>query len=345
MKKFYLFHFRFFILLKALLFLLLFISCSSSEDTTNTENEETIPANQTPEFLCKKEKEDNSEICGQKGDSCTNACRTMYSNSTEIAKCIKLTSQQVGVLTNIHITLTSGNKSNLQNLSNKEETSNLSCYSSIGFTGWIHWIKTTIRTEQAKNILEWLAENSNITSILIGSSDLGKNIIKDLLFKALPNNISIPDKAISTATIGTFTGSHDSTDLWVFKYDTLEIITANPAVPKKIIFTSNDNTNLYISLSHFIFNKATDNLLSYSAGQNNSNLFNMIFSVLSEICDSTGSNNNEALACKKTLLCWTNQRQNKKIWNIIENNDNQKEVLGGEEFFKDCKAEAFARLF
>ena len=341
MKNFYSVFFIPFILTTIFLFLSLFISCSSS-DTTSTENG-VHPVNQTPEFLCKKEKDDDSEICGQKGDSCTNACRTIYSDSTEIAKCTKLTSQQVGVLTNIHITLTSGNKSNLQNFSNKED--NLSCYSSIGLTGWIHWIKTTIRTEQAKNILEWLAENSNITSILIDNSDLGKNIIKDLLFKALPNNISIPDKAISTATIGTFTGSHDTTDLWVFKYNTLEIITVNPAVPKKIIFTSNDNTNLYISLSHFIFNKSADNLLSYSAGQNNSNLFNVIFNILNEVCDSTGSNNNEALACKKTLLCWTAQRQNKKIWNIIENNDNHKEILGGEEFFKDCRAEAFARLF
>ena len=192
--------------------------------------------------------------------------------------------------------------------------------------------------------MEWLIENKKITNILTKSSNSGKEVVKNLLLKALPSKIGVPDKALSTATIGTFIGNSDTKDLWRIKYNTLEIFAASPAVPEKIIFTSNEDLSLYTSLSHFTFNKVNDNIISYSANENNSNFFAVIFDILNEVCASAGNNNNEIIACKKALFCWTSQRK-KNIWNIIENNSNYKKSLGGEDSYNNCTAGSFAQLF
>lgn len=325
---------------------LLLTNCSpigTDERATNNNGDTSSPIKQT-EAQCEKEKDDDTEICAKQGEDCTSACKTLYRDPEEISKCTKLTAQQVSFITNIHIILTSGNKSDLQKLSNTEEINNLGCYLSIGETGWLNWIKTDAETKQAQNTLEWLIENKKITRLITNNPNSGKEIIKNLLLKALPHNIGIPDKALSTATIGTFTGNSDTKDLWRIKYNTLEIFTINPAVPEKIIFTSNEALNLYVSLSHFTLNKVNDNIISYSVSENNSNFFAVIFDILSEVCNLAGNNNNEAIACKKALLCWTNQR-NENTWNIIEGNNNHKEILGGEENYKDCTAGAFSQLF
>ena len=186
------------------------------------------------ETPCEKDKDDDTEICAELGDSCTNACNTMYSNSEELSKCKKLTSQQVSTITNIHILLTGGAKANFQNFSDNEDDKlrGLACYSSIGQTNWLNWIKTDAEMKQAQDTLEWMAENKKITSILTNNSNTGTEIIKNLLLKTLPNNITLPDKAISTAIIGTYTGRTDTTDLWRLNYSTLEIFTVSPAVPE-----------------------------------------------------------------------------------------------------------------
>ena len=344
MKKFYLLiPFS----LCTILLALLLTNCSptgTDEKATNNNGDTSSPIKQT-EAQCEKEADDDTKICANQGEGCTNSCKTIYLESEEISKCTKLTSQQVGAITNTHIILTSGNKSNLQKLSGTEEINSLGCYLSIGGKGWLNWIKEDAEIKQAQYTLEWLAENQNISNIVINNISAEKEVIKNLVLKTLPSSISVPDKALSTATIGTFTGNSDTKDLWRLHYNTLEIFTVSPAVPEKIIFSSNEDVNLYISLSHFTFNRSNDNIFSYAADQNNSNFFDVIFKLLSEVCTSAGSNNNEAIACEKALLCWTDQRQNKKIWNIIEDNFEYKESLGGSDSYNNCTAGHFAELF
>ena len=108
-----------------------------TEDTTDNKDG-TPPPVELTEDQCEREKDDDTEICSTQGDRCTNTCKTIYSNPEEFSKCTKLTAQQVSFITNIHIILTSGNKSDLQKLSDTEEINNLGCYLSIGRKGWLN---------------------------------------------------------------------------------------------------------------------------------------------------------------------------------------------------------------
>ncbi len=146
-----------------------------------------------------------------------------------------LTILKVGQLEEIYKKLlTSGTKSDLEELSKEEDEyklSDLKCYLSIGGKGWIEWIENTANEEKAKSTLEWLAENDDVVTILADDTNDGEEIVEALLIKIGDGSGSAGKKPSDTTSPTTASGDDDATGLWALSSDKLIISTHDGTDP------------------------------------------------------------------------------------------------------------------
>ena len=335
----------------------LFTSCSPSTSTaaTTTTTGSTTTPPPPAEVQCNKDRDDDgSEVCSE-DDGCKGICDEIYDRAGEKGECKKLTSQQGYELDEIYDLLIEVD--DLEKLSDEKEDyelDHLKCYLSIGGSGWIKKIEDDLDPREAINTIEWIAENDDVAAILTGDTNDGKEIVEALLLKILPEYSSGNSQASideTIATISTFENADNDSDkdgLW--KIDTsnqkLEIYTATTGLPKQIEFDSIEDVRIFEALSYLKFNN--DNIFSFAADESNPNLFDLAFNILNDVCEDTGDED-ESTACRKALLCWTDEHSNEDIWDMIEEiddingNDERQDALGGKAF-NDCTAEEFAEL-
>ena len=333
MKKSYLLPLIFisFSLFVVSLALSLFTSCSPSGSTSSGTATTTTTTTTPPppaEVQCDKDSGDTTAVCSER-DSCADTCGEIYAKAREKGECEELTIQQVGELEEIHTVLTSGNKPDLEDLSEEEEDyelDDLKCYLSIGGKGWVDWIEKTsdgADHSDTRNILEWLAENDDVTAILADDTNDGEEIIEALLLKLdTPANLALSESSKDFNNLG----SNDFASIpWHLNIDTLEIAINTNNNTTDIKLDSDDDTNIYDALSAFSLDNNHHNIFSYSAEKNNQKLFNLAFSLLNRICDSAGDDE-EAVACKRALLCWTASQTDTSSANTADEDD-----LAGED--------------
>ena len=345
----------------------LFTSCSPSTTTGSSTTTTTTGSTSTPppptEVKCDKASDDSTGVCSER-DSCADICGEIYDSAREKSECEELSIRQVGELDEVYDLLT--NKvGDLEELSEEEddyEIEHLQCYLSIGGNGWIEGIKDNdFSSNDAQDTLEWLAENNDVAAILTGDTNDGKEIVEELLLKILPAITSTDysnlteDQTISKTILTAATGGSSAEDLWELDRSSnakdLNISTYdNGETEETITLDSDDDAILYDALSYRVFDSNEDNIFSLSTDESNPNLFDLAFSILNEVCEDAGRNEDESIACRKALLCWVDEHSSEDIWDMIEDiddingNDERQDALGGNNF-KDCEAGDFADLF
>lgn len=347
----------------------LFTSCSPAGTGTRTTTTTTTGTGSTStppppaEVRCDKASDDSTGMCSER-DSCADICSEIYDSARERSECEELTIRQVGELDEVYELLTS-KVGDLEKLSEEEddyELEHLKCYLSIGGKGWIEGIKDSgFDSNDAQDTLEWIAENNDVAAILTGDTNDGKEIVEELLLKVLPDfdsteyNALLDDQTISKTILTAASASSTATDLWELDRASnardLNISTYDGSESEETItLDSDEDAILYDALSYRVFDSNEDNIFSLATDESNPNLFDLAFSILNEVCDDAGRNEDESIACRKALMCWVDEHSSEDIWDMIEDiddingNDERQDSLGGNDF-KDCEAGDFADLF
>ena len=389
MKKSYLFSlivFSFSLFLISLT-LSLFTSCTGSSTnslaataTTATTGSRTTAGDTAPpvEVKCDKDDDDTSKVCSD-SDNCEDTCDEIYDSAREESECEELTTRQVGYLEDVYELLVdkTGDLEKLSEEKGDYKLEHLQCYLSIGGKGWIKAIKTdetssnddeALSSAEAKDILEWIAEEKKVAAMLTGDTNDGVEIVEELLLKMLPDlqsggtiysTPSTGDKTIKTTTQITEgnTSSKTKEGLWKLDHSTKKILIRthdSTASTEEIELDNVEDAELYDALSYRnLDSDNNDNIFSLATDENNPNLFDLAFSLLDEVCnEAKDDDEDERIACKRAILCWTNQLTDEDIWETIEdiddindNNDRQDALddnFGDED---DCEARDFAELF
>ena len=336
------------ILAFALIELSLTACAPSTSSLPNTQSSSAASSNNND--LRQRESGDNSPDC--RGDSrCEDDCDLMYPARGEAADCIDLSSRQVAELFDIHDLVTNeGNanirESDLEKLSEEDDDYDIKSfelYLEIGSSAWTEWIENTggktdyynspASSADAQTIVEWIADNENITKAL-SSADKGDEVLEALLEKAAGNCSNCISN--STPTAG---GRPDQ----LFAVSGKELQIATPTV-EKIELDNNNDANLYKHLSSLSFNN--ENIFSLSANEKNEDLFAMAFNLLSSVCENAENNDDdEQTACKRALMCWTEAKTDDDVFDEYgaENHQDALEDDDGGDF-DDCTASHFNEL-
>ena len=108
-----------------------------------------------------------------------------------------------------------------------------------------------------------------------------------------------------------------------------------------IEFDSNQDRILYRGLAYLSLDGQTENIFSYATEKNNDAIRTMAYDLLNKACNNIDGNDDESIACKRSLFCWMKIRKSSLVSSRLESWIDGQSGFGSFDIDDNCTPEEF----